>query len=84
VRLRLDEHHADAIAQQLRAAGHDAESVSERKLKGIDDEPLLILTWDASLPRHKGTVGRYLTLLAALMTENQPERALGNQVRWLG
>lgn len=119
MRLLLDEHYADAIAQQLRAAGHDAESVSERKLKGIDDEPLLelcnhesralltnnvrdfvplgrewaaagrdhaglILTSDARLPRHKGTVGRYVTLLLALMTENRPERALGNQVRWLG
>jgi hypothetical protein len=119
VRLLLDEHYASAIAQQLRAAGHDAESVSERNLRGIDDEPLLVLcdhesralltnnvrdfvpltrewaaagrdhaglifTSDASLPRHRGTIGRYVTLLAALMTENKPERALGNQVRWLG
>jgi hypothetical protein len=119
VRLLLDEHYADAIAQQLRAAGHDVESVSERRLKGLDDESLLelcsdesrtlvtnnvrdfvplarewaaagrnhaglIFTSDASLPRHMGTVGRYVTLLAALMAENQPERALGNQTRWLG
>jgi hypothetical protein len=119
VRLLLDEHYTDAIVRQLRAAGHDADSVSERKLKGLEDEPLLelcdresralvtnnvrefvplarewaaagrdhaglIFTSDASLPRHKGTVGRYVTLLAALMTENRPRRALGNQIRWLG
>ena len=118
MRLLLDEHYATAIAQKLRAAGHDADSVAERNL-GIDDEPLLalcdhesralvtnnvrdfvplarewaaagrdhaglIFTSDASLPRHKGTIGRYVTLLAALMTENEPPRALGNQVRWLG
>jgi hypothetical protein len=119
VRLLLDEHYADAIAQQLRAAGHDAESVSERGLKGLDDEPLLelcdresrvlmtnnvrdfmplardwaaagrdhaglILTSDASLPRHMGTVGRYVALLSTLMRENETQRALNNQVRWLG
>jgi hypothetical protein len=45
VRLLLDEDCADAIAQQLRAAGHDAECVTERGLKGIEDEALLEL-WD--------------------------------------
>jgi len=119
VRLLLDEHYTDAIAEQLRAAGHDAESVSERGLKGLADEPLLelcdresralltnnvrdfiplsrdwaaggrehaglIFTSDISLPRHKGTVGRYVELLSTLMLENEAERALSNQVRWLG
>jgi hypothetical protein len=41
VKLLLDEHYADAIAVQLRAAGHDAVTVSELGIKGIDDEPLL-------------------------------------------
>ena len=43
MRLLLDEQYANAIAHQLRAAGDDAESVSERNLRGIDDEPLLVL-----------------------------------------
>jgi hypothetical protein len=110
VRLLLDEHYTDAIAEQLRAAGHDAESVSQRGLELCDREsralltnnvrdfiPLsrdwaaggrehagLIFTSDISLPRHKGTVGRYVELLSTLMLENEAERALSNQVRWLG
>jgi predicted nuclease of predicted toxin-antitoxin system len=43
VRLLLDEHCADDIAAALRAAGHDAVTVSERALKGLDDERLLAL-----------------------------------------
>lgn len=119
MRLLLDEHYADQIAEQLRSAGHDADSVSARGLKGLDDEPLLdlcqresralmtnnvrdfvplarawaaagrdhaglVFTSDASLPRHKGTVGRYVALLSALMAANPGERALANEVRWLG
>jgi hypothetical protein len=118
VKVLLDEHYADEIAQQLRAAGHDAVTVSERGLKGIDDESLLtlcatesrtlltnnvrdfiplvrawsaagqghaglLLTSDASLPRHKGSIGRYVVLLSALMEGNPADRALADQVRWL-
>jgi Domain of unknown function (DUF5615) len=43
VKLLLDEHYADDIAAALRAAGHDAVTVSERALKGLNDEPLLAL-----------------------------------------
>jgi predicted nuclease of predicted toxin-antitoxin system len=43
VRLLLDEHYANDIAAALRAAGHDAVTVSERGLKGLGDEPLLAL-----------------------------------------
>jgi predicted nuclease of predicted toxin-antitoxin system len=43
VKLLLDEHYADDIAAQLRAAGHDAVTVCERALKGTDDESLLVL-----------------------------------------
>jgi Domain of unknown function (DUF5615) len=92
--------------------------VSERGLKGIDDEPLLVLcdaesralltnnasdfvpivrlsaaagrdhaglllTSDASLPRTKGRIGRYVELLSALMGASPAERALAGQVRWL-
>ncbi|MDQ6776662.1 MAG: DUF5615 family PIN-like protein [Actinomycetota bacterium] len=39
----LDEHYANEIAAQLRAAAHDVVTVSERGLNGIDDEPLLAL-----------------------------------------
>jgi hypothetical protein len=114
----LDAHYADVIAQRLRDAGHDAQTVSERGLKGLDDEPLLalcahearalvtnnvrdfvplarawaasgrdhaglLLTADASLPRHKGGVSRYVTVLSALMDAHPGERALADQVRWL-
>jgi hypothetical protein len=118
LRLLLDEHYDDEIAQGLRAAGHDAQTVSERGLKGLDDEALLalcevesralltnnvrdfvpitrawaaagrdhagmVLTSDASLPRGKRTIGRYVELLSALMDANRAERALAGQVRWL-
>ena len=43
MKLLLDEHYTDEIAEQLRAAGHDAQTVSERGLKGLDDEALLTL-----------------------------------------
>lgn len=43
MKLLLDEHYANDIALQLRAAGHDAVTVSERGLKGTDDEPLFAL-----------------------------------------
>jgi predicted nuclease of predicted toxin-antitoxin system len=43
VKLLLDEHYANEIAAELRASGHDAVTVSERGLKGTDDEPLLTL-----------------------------------------
>ena len=41
MKLLLDEHYADEIAIQLRAAGHDAVTVSELGIKGTDDESLL-------------------------------------------
>jgi hypothetical protein len=43
VRLLLDEHYAAAIAEELRAAGHDAQTVLGRGVAGIDDEALLAL-----------------------------------------
>lgn len=43
MKLLLDEHYADEIAAGLRTAGQDATTVSERGLKGTDDEPLLEL-----------------------------------------
>lgn len=43
MKLLLDEHYAGEIAEQLRASGHDATTVAERGVRGIDDEPLLAL-----------------------------------------
>lgn len=43
MKLLIDEHYANEIAAQLRAAGHDAVTVSERRLTGINDEALLVL-----------------------------------------
>lgn len=101
------------------AASRSPETVSERGLKGLDDELLLglcqresralvtnnvrdftplarawaaagrshaglIFTSDGSLPRHRGKLGRHVALLDVLMAASQAERALDNQVRWLG
>ena len=41
MKLLLDEHYANQIATKLRAAGHDAVTVSELEIRGIDDESLL-------------------------------------------
>jgi len=42
VKLLLDEHYSRRIAEELRAAGHDVESVQERHdLRGLDDRALL-------------------------------------------
>lgn len=43
VKLLIDEHYANEIAVALRAAGHDAVTVSERRITSIDDESLLEL-----------------------------------------
>jgi Domain of unknown function (DUF5615) len=118
LRLLIDEHYADAIAVQLRADGHDVVTVSERRIKGIDDESLLalaasedralltnnvrdfipivrrwatsgldhcglVLTSDASMPRHKGSIGLFVQALGVLMAANPTIRALANEVYWL-
>jgi len=118
VKLLLDEHYANEIATELRMAGYDAVTVSELRIRGIDDETLLelassddrtlltnnardympivgrwatsgrdhcglLLTSDASMPRHKGTIGLYVRILRAIMDANVDPRALANQVRWL-
>jgi len=41
VRLLLDEHYAPAIAEQLRAAGHPADTMLGLGLAGSDDHALL-------------------------------------------
>lgn len=41
MKLLLDEHYANEIAARLRIAGHDVDTVSERGMKGLDDETLL-------------------------------------------
>jgi predicted nuclease of predicted toxin-antitoxin system len=118
VKLLIDEHYANEIAAKLRAAGHDAVTVSERRLTGIDDEPLLalaasedralltnnardfipliarwaatgqshgglLLTSDASLPRGRNSIGRYVDCLRSVMDAHPVERALADQLRWL-
>lgn len=118
MRLLLDEHYANEIAVQLRRAGHDAVSVSERGLKGTDDESLLklataerravltnnardflalasrwsasgtdhcglLLTSDASMPRAKSSIGRYVDVLRTLPDAHLADDAFANQVRWL-
>ncbi len=41
MKLLLDEHYSDLIAERLRGAGHDVFTVADFGLRGIADEPLL-------------------------------------------
>jgi predicted nuclease of predicted toxin-antitoxin system len=43
VKLLLDEHYPNEIASELRAAGHDVATVSERHLNSTGDEQLLVI-----------------------------------------
>ena len=48
-----------------------------------DDHFGLLLTSDASMPRARNTIGRFVEALAALMAAHPDPRGLVNQVRWL-
>lgn len=41
MKLLIDEHYANEIAAELRSAGRDVVTVSERPIRGIDDESML-------------------------------------------
>jgi len=43
----------------------------------------VLLTSDASMPRHKGSVGLHAATLRAVVDSSLEPRALANQVRWL-
>lgn len=43
----------------------------------------LVFTSDASLPRHRDTIGRYVEALAALMAANPHDEAFLDRVHWL-
>lgn len=58
--------HFVPLTQQLAASGEDHHG--------------LLFTSDASLPRGKATIGRYVTALRDVMERHE---ALVNQVRWL-
>ncbi len=49
MKLLVDEHYSNEIAEQLRAAEYDVVTVSELRMKGVEDEPLL--TYAASQQR---------------------------------
>ncbi|MGI8461503.1 MAG: DUF5615 family PIN-like protein [Solirubrobacterales bacterium] len=44
----------------------------------------LLFTSDESMPRSKGTIGRYVDTLEALLREHPDDAALVDQARWLG
>ena len=48
-----------------------------------DDHYGLLFTSDASMPRGKATIGRYIEILHALLEERTADDALDNQLRWL-
>lgn len=43
----------------------------------------LVFTSDESLPRSRATIGRYVSLLAELMSANPDERAFADRIHWL-
>ena len=49
---------------------------------GIDHAGLLF-TDDRSMPRTRSAIGRYVTVLDALLKEHSGDEALRNQLRWL-
>jgi len=115
--LLLGEHYAEAIADQIRAKGFDAVTVSGLGLKGTDDEPLLeyavtdrrallsnnvadfmplhtnwmaagrphfglLFTDDASMPRHRATIGRYVSVLSRFMAARPGKRDAVDGIHW--
>ena len=45
--------------------------------------PGLIFTSDHSMPRSRNTIGRYVELLAVLMTDNPGDDSIVDRVHWL-
>lgn len=43
----------------------------------------LVFTSDHSMPRSRNTIGRYVELLAALMTDNPGDDSFVDRVHWL-
>jgi predicted nuclease of predicted toxin-antitoxin system len=118
MKLALDQHYSTAIAEQLRAAGHDAVAAIEQGWEREEDESLLaicdreqrvlitnnvadyaviaqrwaiqgrshaglIFTSDASLPRTRGTIGKYVELLTAVMIGRLEPHAWRDRIHWL-
>jgi hypothetical protein len=74
------------IAVQLRAAGHDAVTVSERGLKGTATSRCLRsppARTALSSPTTRATYFRYVETLRQLIEANARPRELANRVRWL-
>jgi predicted nuclease of predicted toxin-antitoxin system len=71
VKILLDEHYANEIAAQLRADGHEAITVSERNLKGMDDEPLLALASSEERALLTNNARDFLPIVARWATSGQ-------------
>lgn len=76
MKLLLDEHYADEIAAELRAAGHDALTVSEREMKGIDDEALLEFAWSENRALLTNNARDFMPIIGRWATSGQNHRGL--------
>lgn len=71
MKLLLDEHYANEIAVQLRAAGYDSVTVSERRVNGMDDEPLLALASSENRALLTNNARDFLPITARWATSGQ-------------
>ena len=71
MKLLLDEHYANQIATELRAAGHDAVTVSELEIKGIDDESLLELAASEDRALLTNNAGDFMPIIGRWATSGR-------------
>lgn len=73
MRLLLDEHYPAAIAEALRARGHDAVAVVERDdLRGLSDPALLVAAAAERRALASEDFGGFRHLVARAFAEGQP------------
>lgn len=58
----------------------DFQPLHERSLARRDEHYGMVFTYDATLPRNKASIGRWVEALASLLDDHQTEHALRNRV----